>query len=185
MSNWDDNVHRINTIVGRGYLAKDVDTSKMMPRAKVVTAKGQVVENIDFITPAGIGSNPTSGNKTEIITFDPNGDPSQRVAMPIGDRKNFRKGKPGSTWIQSPDNPDQFIEASKDGLALSAKDKPVTIKSKEFNQESEKASLFGGKFKFDGNKIIIECDIEITGNVNINGQVAITGGLTVNGVPVP
>jgi len=111
--NWDDDTRRVNTVIGRGFMSAKINTDWKMPRAKVTTANGQTVENVDLITFAGFGSNPTHGNKTEVLTLDPNGDPSQRVAIPIGDRKNFRKGKPGEAWLQSPDDKEQYIYASR------------------------------------------------------------------------
>lgn len=174
-------------MVRRGNLVS-YSTDKMIPKARVNTGRAIENDNIDVIFPVGYTAHVTPGDKTEVITFDPTGDASKRVAFIFGDRQYMPKPKEGEAVLYSPTDKNKNVSVSKDdGIAINGDDKPINAATKgdiglesiEGNLSMKAAEMLSVAAK--AMSLLGRIEVDEAGNITLTGNTTIKGNLVVEG----
>lgn len=150
-----DVYYRSKNMIGRGYAISQKRDGKM-PTVRVKTNSGTEYEGLDFITTPGIASYPKNGEKTEFLVLSVGGDLSHAVALPIGDRANFKKLEKEGFAVHDPNNPARYALFDDDGVTL------CTEGGKKFTLGKD------GKLTIEG-EVTFKSDVTFEGSINGTG----------------
>ena len=111
---------RIRSIVTRGHVTRINKGDNIFLIHHQYWAETDA-QKIPWFQTAGISANPGSGNDVQVITNDPNGDPSHRVAIVVTGKACY-DAKEGEIAIHAPNNADYRIRITEDGICIETPD---------------------------------------------------------------
>lgn len=139
---------RVSNMIQRGTIGT-VDDAKMMQQLDVRMRNGYKPKQVEHWHPYGMSMHPKSG--AEVLAFSVGGDMDHMVVIPGADRRYRVKVAEGEMAIH--DDQGQVVHLKRGGIEITS-NKPVTVK---------------------GQKIVLDGDVEIKGNIAHTGNMTTTG----------
>ena len=141
----------VRNLISRGLVAL-VNAAGRAQRVQVRLLAGEVKDNVEHLEPFGFTSHPLPG--AEHVTLFPNGDRSHAVTIVIADRRYRLQALPAGGVA--------LYDASGSAVTLSA--------------DGEISVQCATRVRLVAPLVVVEGDLQVTGNVTAAGNIADQGG---------